>query len=226
MNATRCTALIADDEPLLREELTEMLAQAWPELAIVAQARNGRQAVEMFEVHQPDICFLDVHMPGLSGVEAARQIGNRAHLVFVTAFDRHAFKAFDTHASDFLLKPVEPERLGRAIERLRAASRSSPRPRAGGPPAHLLRSAARRPRHGVRAHPSRRGRRVGARGVAAAARQERRDGRDEERRRGAVQPAASRRPRPAPAALTPRAAGRHAAAAFRPSALVGRRGRP
>ena len=82
------TALIADDEPLLREALARQLAVLWPELRIVAQARNGREAVALFEAKRPDICFLDVHMPGLSGVEAARQIGRRAHLVFVTAYDR------------------------------------------------------------------------------------------------------------------------------------------
>lgn len=78
-----------------------MLAQAWPELEVVAQARNGREAVERFEAQQPDICFLDVHMPGLSGVEAARQIGRRAHLVFVTAFDRYALQAFEEGVLDY-----------------------------------------------------------------------------------------------------------------------------
>ena len=81
------TALIADDEPLLREILIARLAQAWPALLVVAQARNGQQAVELFEAHLPDICFLDVHMPGLSGIEVARHSGKRAHLVFVTAHD-------------------------------------------------------------------------------------------------------------------------------------------
>ena len=83
----RATALIADDEPLLREALVRLLASAWPELEIVAQARNGREAIDMFEAHQPDVCFLDVQMPGKTGVEAAQHIGRRAHLVFVTAFD-------------------------------------------------------------------------------------------------------------------------------------------
>src|SRR4249920_991057 len=102
------TALIADDEPLLRKALARLLAQAWPELAIVAQARNGREAVELFEAQQPDICFLDVHMPGLSGVEAARFIGRRAHLVFVTAYDQYAVQAFEHGALDYLVKPVDP----------------------------------------------------------------------------------------------------------------------
>ena len=86
------TALIADDEPLLRTGLERRLGLAWPALEVLAQARNGLEAVEQFELHRPDICFLDVHMPGMSGVEAARHIGRRAHLVFVTAH-RHAIGA-------------------------------------------------------------------------------------------------------------------------------------
>ena len=89
MTAQRPTALIADDEPLLRESLTRLLAQTWPELEVVAQPRNGRAAVESFEALHPDICFLDVHMPGLSGIEAARFIGRRAHVVFITAYDQY-----------------------------------------------------------------------------------------------------------------------------------------
>ena len=125
MTAQRPTALIADDEPLLRTSLARMLAAAWPDLEVVAQARNGREAVELFEAQKPDICFLDVHMPGMSGVEAARMIGRRAHLVFVTAYDQYAVQAFDEGALDYLVKPLEPERLadtvGRIQERLRAA---------------------------------------------------------------------------------------------------------
>jgi DNA-binding LytR/AlgR family response regulator len=114
------TALIADDEPLLRDDLARMLADAWPELRIVAQARNGREAVHAFETHRPDVCFLDVHMPGISGVEAARLIGDRAHLVFVTAFDRYALEAFEHGALDYLVKPIEPARLAHTVSRLRA----------------------------------------------------------------------------------------------------------
>jgi DNA-binding LytR/AlgR family response regulator len=99
--------------------LARALAQAWPELEIVAQARNGREAVEQFEARQPDICFLDVQMPGLSGVEAARHIGRRAHLVFVTAFDQYAVQAFEHGALDYLVKPVEPARLADTVTRLR-----------------------------------------------------------------------------------------------------------
>ena len=113
------TALIADDEPLLREALMTRLAAAWPELDIVAQARNGREAIQLFDERQPDICFLDVHMPGLSGVDAARHIGRRAHLVFVTAYDTYAVEAFAQGALDYLLKPVEPARLAETVARLK-----------------------------------------------------------------------------------------------------------
>jgi len=112
-------ALIADDEPMLRDELAALLARAWPELEIVAQARNGREAVALWETHAPDICFLDVQMPGLSGVEAARLIGRRAHLVFVTAFDQYALQAFEQGVLDYLVKPVKPARLAETVARLR-----------------------------------------------------------------------------------------------------------
>lgn len=119
------TALIADDEPLLRDALRRQLANAWPELEIVAEARNGREAVQMFEERQPDICFLDVHMPGLSGVDAANQIGHRAHLVFVTAYDHYAVQAFAQGALDYLLKPVEPARLAETVSRLKERLQAS-----------------------------------------------------------------------------------------------------
>ncbi len=118
MTARVPTALIADDEPLLRQSLTRMLAQAWPALNVVAQARNGREAVEQFEALRPDICFLDVHMPGLSGVDAAMRIGGRAHLVFVTAYTEYAVQAFEQGALDYLVKPVEAARLAETVARL------------------------------------------------------------------------------------------------------------
>lgn len=129
MSAAHPTALIADDEPLLREALAGMLGQCWPELEIVAQARNGREAVKSFEAKHPDVCFLDVHMPGISGIEAANAIGRRAHLVFVTAFDHYAVQAFSQGVLDYLVKPVEPARLAATVarvqERLRAAQPAS-----------------------------------------------------------------------------------------------------
>ena len=113
------SALIADDEPRLRDELAELLAGAWPGLRIVALARNGREAVEQCESLRPSVCFLDVHMPGMSGVEAAHHIGRRAHLVFVTAFEQYAVQAFAQGALDYLVKPVQPARLADTVSRLR-----------------------------------------------------------------------------------------------------------
>lgn len=118
------TALIADDEPLLRDELASLLAQAWPGLRVVAQARNGREAVELFGQHAPDICFLDVHMPGMGGIEAAQQIGARAHLVFVTAYQQYALQAFEHGAHDYLVKPVDAGRLATTVARLKERIRT------------------------------------------------------------------------------------------------------
>ena len=124
MNA-HATALIADDEPLLRGALRRQLASVWPELEIVAEARNGREAVRLFDERHPDICFLDVHMPGLSGVDAANHIGRRAHLVFVTAYDHYAVQAFAQGALDYLLKPVEQARLAETVSRLQERLQAS-----------------------------------------------------------------------------------------------------
>jgi DNA-binding LytR/AlgR family response regulator len=119
------TALIAEDEPLLRESLESMLKSIWPELIVAARARNGREAIQLFDRQRPDVCFLDVHMPGVSGIEAARHVGRRAHLVFVTAYDHYAVEAFAHGVLDYLVKPVDPERLKDTVmrlkERLRAA---------------------------------------------------------------------------------------------------------
>jgi len=119
------TALIADDEPLLREALARQLERAWPELEVVAQARNGREAIRQCEALRPDVCFLDVHMPGLSGIEAAQRIGRRAHLVFVTAYDQYAVQAFARGALDYLVKPVEPSRLDDTVARLKSRLRAA-----------------------------------------------------------------------------------------------------
>jgi DNA-binding LytR/AlgR family response regulator len=113
------TALIADDEPLLRERLRSHLARVWPELEIVADARNGREAVEMFDIHQPQVVFLDVHMPGLNGIDAARSIDRRAQIVFVTAFEQYAVQAFEQGAIDYLVKPFDEQRLADTVQRLR-----------------------------------------------------------------------------------------------------------
>jgi DNA-binding LytR/AlgR family response regulator len=113
------TALIAEDEPLLRQSLERLLESAWPELMMVARARNGREAIDLFEQHRPDVCFLDVHMPGTTGIEAARLIGRRAHLVFVTAHDQYAIQAFEQGVLDYIVKPVDPTRLAETVLRLK-----------------------------------------------------------------------------------------------------------
>lgn len=125
----RITALIADDEPLLREHLRSQLGKLWPELDIVADARNGREAVELFDAHQPAIVFLDVHMPGLNGIEAARAMARRAQIVFITAYEQYAVQAFEQGAIDYLVKPVDPARLADTVQRLkeRLTERSSQR---------------------------------------------------------------------------------------------------
>jgi DNA-binding LytR/AlgR family response regulator len=112
------TALIADDEPLLRERLAALLARCWPELHVAAQARHGREAVELFETHAPSVVFLDVHMPGQSGVDAARSMVGRTLIVFVTAYEQYAVAAFEQGAVDYLVKPFDEARLARTVARL------------------------------------------------------------------------------------------------------------
>ena len=111
--------LIADDEPLLRERLTAQLSRAWPELEVCAQARNGREALELFEEFHPQVVFLDVHMPGLGGIDAARGMAGRTEIVFVTAFEQYAVQAFEQGAVDYLVKPCDDDRLAATVERLR-----------------------------------------------------------------------------------------------------------
>lgn len=111
-------ALIADDERLMREQLIGRLAQAWPELEIVAEATNGIEAVRLANEVQPDIAFLDIRMPGLTGVEVAAQLDEKIRIVFVTAYDEYAVTAFEQGAVDYLLKPVELSRLARTVARL------------------------------------------------------------------------------------------------------------
>ncbi|RZU03113.1 LytR/AlgR family response regulator transcription factor [Rivibacter subsaxonicus] len=111
-------ALIADDEPLLRERLERLLAELWPELQVVGVARNGREAVALFEAERPEIAFLDIRMPGLSGIEAARAIGSDALIVFITAYDEHAVQAFEQGAADYLVKPFDEPRLAETVRRL------------------------------------------------------------------------------------------------------------
>ena len=120
------TALIAEDEPLLREQLKRRLAEAWPELSITAEAGNGADAVSAFDAAPTDIAFLDIRMPVMSGIDVARTIGDRAHIVFVTAYDEHAVAAFEEGAVDYLLKPVTPERIAKVSARLKTRLAAAP----------------------------------------------------------------------------------------------------
>ncbi|WP_313703710.1 LytTR family DNA-binding domain-containing protein [Massilia sp.] len=119
MTASAPTALIADDEAPMREQLRARLQEAWPGLQIVAEAANGVEAVELAARFKPQIAFLDIRMPGMGGIEAARQLYNRCHIVFATAYDQYAVDAFEHGAIDYLLKPVTAERLATTCERLR-----------------------------------------------------------------------------------------------------------
>jgi DNA-binding LytR/AlgR family response regulator len=112
-------AIIAEDEPLLREELAELLASLWPELGIVAETADGIATLQALEKHSPDILFLDINMPGLNGLDVARQASGRCHVVFVTAYDQHTLAAFEQGAADYLLKPVTTARLATTVTRLK-----------------------------------------------------------------------------------------------------------
>lgn len=127
-------AVLADDERLMREQLRARLAEVWPELEIVAEARNGLEAVQLVDQHRPDVVFLDIRMPGLTGVEAARQIAQLPppaedeagdddvplpEIVFITAYDQYAVEAFEQGVADYVLKPAERERLQLTVARIR-----------------------------------------------------------------------------------------------------------
>jgi DNA-binding LytR/AlgR family response regulator len=120
------TVLIAEDEPLMRERLLSLLAHCWPEANIVAVAENGNDAWDSFLEHSPQVVFLDIRMPGLTGLEVAQRIGSQAHVVFVTAYDQYAVNAFEAGAVDYLLKPVEEARLELAIGRIRSKLTAAP----------------------------------------------------------------------------------------------------
>lgn len=113
------TAVVAEDEATLRHELVEQLGKLWPELSIVAEAADGVQALRLLDEFKPDLLFLDIEMPGATGLEVARQVAGRSHVVFVTAYDQYAVAAFDQGAVDYLLKPLVPARLFTAISRLK-----------------------------------------------------------------------------------------------------------
>lgn len=120
------TVLIAEDEPLMRERLVAQLASAWPDARIVLAAENGNDAWDGFLEHEPQVVFLDIRMPGLSGLEVAERIGKQAHIVFVTAYDQYAVDAFNAGAVDYLLKPVQADRLAVAVARLREKLQAAP----------------------------------------------------------------------------------------------------
>jgi DNA-binding LytR/AlgR family response regulator len=122
------TAVVADDERLMRDQIIGRLNEAWPELQIVGQAANGQEAVAMVQSLRPDIVFLDINMPEMDGIKAARALAGKAHLVFVTAHDQYAISAFDQGAVDYLLKPVEPERVALTCSRLRERLEQKPDP--------------------------------------------------------------------------------------------------
>lgn len=117
------TAIICDDEPRLAQALQDQLQSAWPDLDVLACGYSGGEALDLIAQHTPDIAFLDIRMPGLSGIEVARQIaGSDAapHIVFVTAYDAHAIEAFEARAVDYLLKPVKAARLMDTVTRLKS----------------------------------------------------------------------------------------------------------
>ena len=126
-------AIVAEDEVLLRDELLALLGEAWPGLDVVAACEDGAAALEAIGEHHPDVAFLDIRMPGITGLEvasAAAELSPGTHVVFVTAYNQYAIEAFDRGAIDYLLKPISPERLAETVKRLQARI-ASPAPDAG-----------------------------------------------------------------------------------------------
>jgi DNA-binding LytR/AlgR family response regulator len=127
------TAIIAEDEPLIRREIRNVLGELWPQLTILDEAADGVAALASIERRMPDVVFLDIQMPGLNGLEVAQRLSGRAHVVFITAFDRYAVSAFEQGALDYVLKPISSARMQVAVDRLRS--------RLAEPPADLGRIA-------------------------------------------------------------------------------------
>ena len=121
-------AVIADDEPLLRESLRAALREAWPALEIVAEAANGAEALHAVREHRPELAFLDIEMPVLTGLDAARELKASTHVVFVTAYDRYAVEAFERGAVDYILKPATAERLSETAGRIQSRLAAPPVP--------------------------------------------------------------------------------------------------
>jgi len=134
------TAILAEDEPLLRQELRQTLESLWPELDIRAEAADGPSALRAIEAHSPDIAFLDIEMPGENGLEVARRVNGRCHVVFVTAYDKYAVAAFEQQAADYILKPYSRERLAASVLRLKERMLDVPAKLDG-----ILEALARRP---------------------------------------------------------------------------------
>ncbi|MDQ3510193.1 MAG: LytTR family DNA-binding domain-containing protein [Pseudomonadota bacterium] len=125
MSEVTCTCLVAEDEALLRQALVEQLGRVWPQLRILAECEDGASALEAMAEHKPDIAFLDIRMPGLSGLDVAAataEISPHTQIVFATAYDQYAIDAFERGAVDYLLKPITPERLAATVHRLQARS--------------------------------------------------------------------------------------------------------
>jgi DNA-binding LytR/AlgR family response regulator len=122
----RPTAVLAEDEPLLADELADLLCILWPQLLIVERAANGVEALHAIEAHRPDIAFLDVHMPLLSGLEVARLAGGRCHVALITAFEEHSIEAFEAGAIDYVLKPFTAARMLVTVQRLRSRLHQRP----------------------------------------------------------------------------------------------------
>ncbi|MEP6609723.1 MAG: LytTR family DNA-binding domain-containing protein [Burkholderiaceae bacterium] len=120
------TAVLAEDEPLLGDELADLLHALWPQLEIVARVDDGVAALNAIDAHQPDVAFLDIHMPLLSGIEVARQIAGRCHVAFITSYDEHALEAFEAGAMDYVLKPPTAARLATTVQRLKARLQQPP----------------------------------------------------------------------------------------------------
>lgn len=119
-------AILAEDEPLLADELEDLLHALWPELLIVARASDGIAALTALEAHAPDLAFLDIQMPRLNGVEVARQIGGRCHVAFITSYDQYAIDAFEAGALDYVLKPIAAARMATTVQRLKSRLQQPP----------------------------------------------------------------------------------------------------
>ena len=120
------TAIVAEDEPLLREEIVEFLRKLWPELDIVAETDDGVEALRLITEHKPSVTFLDIQMPGMTGLEVAKQAAGRSHCAFITAYDQYAIAAFDQGAVDYVMKPVSAARLASTVQRLKERIGSAP----------------------------------------------------------------------------------------------------